>query len=467
MFKIQRPALSPMGYRTTEHPSVSTCDSIRRKYLVLILSAAFLVNLAIVLLVLPQVSSPLTLTYSMNFGDLYDLIAKNIDHGNGYRVDAAMGRTMLREPGYPLFLATVFKIGGYGIQQARLVCALLAFGAAFMLLKLGKKITGDAMTGVLAAIIFLLYPGILVAEARAGIEIPSIFTVLLFMLALYSAVERGSLWRYFAAGLLLGVAVLVRSEVLLFPSFLLVYLLLTARSWVERRRVIGRIAVLAAGAVIVMSPWIIRNYLLVHEFVPTATVAGVAAQEGLYTCETATPSVPFYEGQVEAGIERERVATSLRLPFVGPYYQLFYTPHDEVAFNHALLNHVSTEYRTHPSVLARCAAKNVFFNFWFLGKRPTSTWLNVIVQAPLLALAFGGIMLLWKRGLLPKAGIILLYIVYIPVLHAPIIAHARHSMLIAPFLAILASTCVVWIWRELKMGSPAPASQKVVIATVK
>src|SRR5205823_2298745 len=152
-----------------------------------------------------------------------------------------------------------------------------------------RKITGDTTTALAAALLFLLYPGILVAEARAGIEIPSIFTVLLFMLVLYSAVKKGCLWRYWAAGLLLGVAVLVRSEVLLFPLFLLVYLLVVTRGWVERRKVLERLAVLAFAAAVVMSPWIIRNYLLVREFVPTATVAGVAAQEGLYTCENAAP----------------------------------------------------------------------------------------------------------------------------------------------------------------------------------
>ena len=50
-----------------------------------------------------------------------------------------MGKTMLREPGYPLLLAAVFKLGGYGLQQARLVCVLLAFGAALFLLRLTPK----------------------------------------------------------------------------------------------------------------------------------------------------------------------------------------------------------------------------------------------------------------------------------------------------------------------------------------
>jgi 4-amino-4-deoxy-L-arabinose transferase-like glycosyltransferase len=436
--------------------------AISRKSIVLILFAALLVNAAIVLVGLPKVSQSLALTYSMNFGDLYDLIAKNLEQGNGYRVDANMGLTMLREPGYPLFLAAVFKLGGYGIQTARVACVLLAFGAALMLLPLARKITGDAMTALSAALLFLLYPGTLVAEARAGIEIPFIFTVILFMLALYSAVKKGSLLRYLAAGLLLGVAVMVRSQALLFPLLLFVYLVFTSKSWSERAKIVSRIAALGLGTMLVMSPWIIRNYRLVHKLVPSATVAGVAAQEGLYTCEYAPAGEPFRLAQTEAGFQRAQFAKQLGMPFVGPYYQLFYSPQDEVAFNKALLRGVSTEYRSHPEVLARCTAKNLFFNFWFLGKTRQSMLLNVVVQAPLLTLALAGVVILWKRGLLRKVDIVLLYIFYIPVVQAPIIAHARHSMMIVPFLAILGAVPLVSAWRALRMKiSGAPYQQTV------
>jgi 4-amino-4-deoxy-L-arabinose transferase-like glycosyltransferase len=441
---------------------VSALEPFSRKSTFLILVAALLVNAVIVLMVAPKVRSPLALTYSVSFGDLYDQIARNLYQGNGYRVDPTMGNTMLREPGYPLLLAAVFKLGGYGMQPARLVCVLLAFGAALFLVRLTRKITGDAMIALAAALLFLLYPGTLVAEARAGIEIPSIFTVLLFVLVLYGAVENKSLRRYWAAGLLLGAAVLVRSEVLLFPLVLLGYFLLAARGWVERRKVVERIAVLVLGAVVVVSPWIIRNYVLAHEFVPTATVAGVAAQEGLYTCENATAAEPFWKAQMNAGFEREKLATHLGKPFLGPYYQLFYTPQDEVAFNHALLNHVSAEYRSHPALLAGCAAKNVLFNFWFLGKTRQSVLLNMIVQAPLLGLAIGGTVVLWRRGFLSKAAVILLYILYIPVVHAPIIAHARHSMLIIPFLAILAAVAIVSAWRALRVRKSGAPFQQIV-----
>ncbi len=452
----------------TADAPVPAPQSFSRKFIFLILLAALLANAAIVLVGLQEVgnSGSATSTYSITFGDLYDLIAQNLEHGNGYRVDPAMGKTMLREPGYPLLLAAVFKLGGYGLEQARVVCVVLAFGAALLLLRLTRKITGDATTALVAALLFLLYPGTLVAEARAGIEVPSIFTVLLFVLALYSAVEKQRLWRYLTAGLLLGLAVMVRSEILLFPLLLLVYFLVGAKGWGERGKVFERFAVLGLGAVVVMLPWITRNYLLVHEFVPTATVSGVAAQEGLYTCENAAQGDPFWVAQMKAGFEREELATRLGRPFVGPYYQLFYSPQDELAFNHALLNHVSTEYRSHPALLARCATKNLFFNFWFLGKTRTTVLLNMIAQVPLLGLALAGAVVLWKRGLWHKAGIILLYIVYIPVLHAPIIAHARHSVLIVPFLAILAAVCLVSAWRALRRQDSRVPPQPTVATTL-
>jgi hypothetical protein len=213
---------------------------------------------------------------------------------------------------------------------------------------------------------------------------------------------------------------------------------------------VGAIAVFALGTVVVMSPWIVRNYRLVHSFVPTATISGLAAQAGLYTCENTLPSEPFALADGEAGLERKEIARQLGLPSTGPYFQLFYTPQDELTFYRALLNRVSTEYRSHPELLAGCAARNFFFNFWFLGKTPKSVLLNVLMQAPLLAMALAGVVVLWKRKLLRNAGIILLYILYIPAVHAPIIAEARYSIMIAPFLIILAAVFLVWAWQRVK-----------------
>ena len=421
-----------------------------------LLIVGLLVNTAIVLVVLPGTGgvipdAPGHVAYSLQFGDLYDFIAKNLAQGYGYRVEPYMGDTILREPGYPLLIAAMYKIGGNGNQVPRLACILLAFGAALILLRLTRKITGDRAIALIAALLFLLYPGTLVAEARAGNDIPCVFTMLLFMAALYWAVEKENPWLYGIAGLLLGGAALVRSEVMLFPLFPLAYFLFTSKGWGARCKVVLRMAALAIGTLVAMSPWIIRNYLLVHEFVATDTLGGVAEQEGLYTCEHLSQYDGFYAAQRAAGLERAKVARQLGLQFEGSYYyQFFYTPQDEVKFNHALQNHVVAEYRSHPEVLVGCSAENLFYKFWFLGKTPQATQVNMLVQLPLLVMAFGGVIVLYALELLRKAAIFLLYIVYVPIIHAPVIAHARHSMLVFAFLAVPAAVFLAWAWHVLR-----------------
>jgi 4-amino-4-deoxy-L-arabinose transferase-like glycosyltransferase len=426
------------------------------KYLIVtLLLAGLLVNAVMVLVVLPRLAH--ALNYSLSLGDLYDQIAKSLDEGHGYRVEPNMGKTMLREPVYPLLIAAVFKVSGYGDQGPRCFCILLAFASALMLLRLTQKITGDGVIALTAALLFLLYPWSLIAEARAGNEMPCILGMLLFMLLLYRAAEEGRLLLFGVAGLLLGATTLVRSEVLLFPLFLLPYFLIASKDWEGRGKALLRIAVLAAGAVTVMSPWIVRNYLLVHKFVPTATLSGVAAQEGLYTCEHLPQYGSFMLAQRGAGLERAEIARQLGLPFEGSYYyQVFYTPQDEVKFNSTLLQRVSQEYRRDPGVLVGCSARNLVFKFWFLGKTPTVTRMNMLVQLPLLAVALGGFIVLGKRGLLVKMAVILLYLLYVPMVHAGIIAHARHSMLIAPFLFIPAAVFLAWTWQAVQMKYRRP-----------
>lgn len=414
-----------------------------------ILLAAFFVKAAVLLVVLPAVGDILSPTYAVGFADDYDRLANNIAQGNGYRIEPGLTETMLREPGYPLFLAGVFRLGGYRIEAARLANLLLSVGIAVMMIRLAQSVTEDNLTGLIATLIFLFHPGILIAEARGGVEMLFIVAVMLFMLALHDAVRKGEHWRYFVAGAALGMAVLIRSTPLLFPIFLFLYMFVIENGASRRLRLVSKYLVLVLGMATVMSPWVIRNYALVHEFVPTGTVQGHAAQEGLYTCKRLTIDQGFQKLQGESAAERNKVANELGVPFKGGYYQLFYSAKDEVAFNKKLLQQVAEEYREDPMLLARCVTRNLF-NFWFLGKTWQATGLNILVQLPLLTIALGGVYVLLKRGRLRRVGIMLVFVLYVMAVHLPIIAHTRHSIPIVPFLAILASVSLVTIWREYR-----------------
>lgn len=414
-----------------------------------VLVVAFLLTAAMLFLVLPRLTPAVAPEYGLGFADGYDLIANNLINGHGYRFYPNTSETMLREPGYPLFLAGVFKLAGYSLTTVRWSNWLLTIGIAFLLLRLTLIVTNDRNTSLLATLLFLLYPGTVISEARGGVEILFVFVVLAFMVLLYRAVERKDLWRYFVCGLSLGVVVEVRSTPMVFPFFLLVYLLLFSDRSAPRLKSILNVGVVVLGMAIVMTPWLVRNYLLVHHLVPTATVQGVAVQEGQYTCQHLNFDDEFYAVQIHAGNVRDAIASDLGFHFEGAYYQVFYDAHDEWSFNRILFQRAEREYTDHPALLATCACKNLF-NFWFLGKTWQATRLNMLVQIPLLSLTLIGLYIQWKRGELSRMGIILTFIVCIVLVHLPTIAHARHSMPLVPFLAIPASVSAVSIWLKYR-----------------
>ena len=413
---------------------------------IVVLLAAFVIKAVLIFAVLPIVGQFGSSRYSMGFVDLYDQIANNLVQGIGYRVEPSMSETMIREPGYPFFLASVFRISGYHIEAARLANLLLVCGIAWMMMRLTQRVTDDRATMLIATLLFIFHPGTLISEARGGVEVAFIFVVMLLMLALHRAMERDTFTSYFVAGAGLGAAVLVRSTLLFFPAFLLVYLVLTANGSRKRLKLTLNVAVLTFGMVVVLLPWMIRNYTLVHELVPTATVLGISAQEGQYTCQRLSSGRDFSVLQTEAGQKRNELASRLGVPFKGYYYQLFYTAQDEVAFNKSLLQEVARQYRETPTLLARCVGQNLV-NFWLLGKTHQTTWLNAVLEVPLLVLALGGVYVLGKRGRLQRMGIMLMFVSYVVAVHAPIIAHARYSIPVLPFLMIPVSVSLVSIWR--------------------
>jgi 4-amino-4-deoxy-L-arabinose transferase-like glycosyltransferase len=421
----------------------------RNGAILVILTAAFLLTAAMLFLVLPRVNQGLAFEYIRGFVDGYDLIANNLVQGNGYRFEANTSETMMREPGYPLFLAFAFKIGGYHVGTVRWANWLLTIGIAFLMMRLTQVVTNDRTVSLIATLLFLFYPSTLISEARGGVEIFFTLVVLVFMLSLHHAVAKGNRWRYLVAGLALGVAVQVRSTPVVFPFFLLLYLLVFANGTTERLKAFMNVAVLVLGMTIVMVPWVVRNFMLVHQLVPTASVQGLAIQEGQYTCQHLTFDEDFYAIQSQAGLKRAAIATELGLPFEGPYYQLFYNARDERTFYKILFQRAEKEYVDHPALLAGCACKNLF-NFWFLGKTWHATWLNMLVQVPLLLLAVSGLIVLRKRGQLPGMGIMLTFVVCIVAVHLPIIAHARYSVPLVPFLVIPASVSVVSIWLKYR-----------------
>lgn len=405
---------------------------------------------AMLLLGVPLLQHYAAFRYSIGFADSYNLLSENLANGNGYRWYPDMAGTMTREPGYPLLLAAAFKLGGASIESAYVLNLLLTVGIASMVLVVARRMTADRRVPLIAAVLFLIYPGTLIAEMRAGVEILFIFVGFGFMLALLPAVEKGGAWRYLLAGLALGVVLQVRSTPVIFPALLLLYALLTATGLRERFRTAFQVAILVAGMSLVMVPWVVRNYKLVHELVPFSTIQGLASQEGLYICRNVSFGVDDYQVVRQAGRIRADLAAKLGMRFEGvDYFQMFYDARDELAFNRILVETTRKEFARNPALLVSCAGKNLF-NFWFLGKTWNITKLNILLQTPILAMVSYGLMIVWRRGDLRKMALLLIYAASIGITHLFVIAEARYSIPVLAFLSIPAGTALAAVWDRIR-----------------
>jgi len=214
----------------------------------------------------------------------YDMLARSIVAGNGYRWYAeedlaqiqryiSMERpadydprgvlTSFRAPGYPAFLALVYAVsGGVGTHRffaARLAQALLGATLAPLSWALAWWIGFEERVGRWAAIIVAAFPLLLVyplALASENLFVPLLMLALVLVLR---AGEQGRARRSALAGLVLGLAALTRSVV---TGFVPLAALWAWRAGGEKHTGLRNGLVLTLCFLLVTVPWAVRNTLL-------------------------------------------------------------------------------------------------------------------------------------------------------------------------------------------------------------
>lgn len=136
---------------------------------------------------------------------------------------------------------------------------------------LGRRI-GDWRVGLGAAALAALYPHFIVSDGDLLSE--PLYGVLVggLLLLSYQFTDRLTGRRAFVLGVVVGLAALTREEALWFIPVLLVPL-----AWKAGRNRL-RLSILAVlGAVVVIAPWTVRNYVAFDQFVPVANSGAVIA----------------------------------------------------------------------------------------------------------------------------------------------------------------------------------------------
>lgn len=245
-------------------------------------------------------------------GRVYAQIARNVleQHVYSHETEPPYVPTLIRLPGYPLFIAGIYSIFGHGDNTAVRViqalidtatCALIALVAFFWEPDERRKRRSSIAALALAAVC----PFTTIYVATILTETPTVFFAvamcLTATLALRATKQRRVLGLWVATGLVAGVSVLFRPDSGLFAlaiGITLVASMLGRSSDVKlstkREELLYRSArasylgaVFSLAFCLVLVPWTIRNFRVFHLFQPLAPahaeMPGEFVPRGYYT----------------------------------------------------------------------------------------------------------------------------------------------------------------------------------------
>lgn len=254
---------------------------------VLLLTAAFCIRVSIAR-ILPN-DAP-------DDGTVYDQMARNLvaQHVYSHDTEPPYAPSLIRVPGYPLFLAAVYSVSNNDKTAVRIVQALMDTATCAMIALLAfywepdeKRKRSSALAAlVLAAVcpFTTIYVATILSETLTMFL--AMAMTLTGTLALTANSQRKVLLLWIATGLIAGIAVLVRPDSGLFALALGLTLVVNTlgraaevKLKTKREELLFRTArtsylgaVFSLAFCLALVPWTIRNYRVFHFFQPIASV---------------------------------------------------------------------------------------------------------------------------------------------------------------------------------------------------
>ncbi len=283
----------------------------RLPWLPVILVAALAVRMGAAIVVQKRVDRSGSLCLIAGDAEGYWMLARHIAHGEDFAIYDPP-RYVERMPGFPLLLAAGMKLLGENALALRLLLAAVGTLACGLVFCLGRELV-DRTTGLIACLLAAISPTFIVFSVLLLSETLFATMLLASLLALarlmradqrdrYRAIpgdskrlgrfDTASAWRAIVAGVLCGMATLVR------PTWILVgpacALIDVVRSRLAARQLV-QAGLLLLGLVAILAPWTIRNGRVTGHFVPTTLWMGPSLYDGLSPQATGDSDMRFIE----------------------------------------------------------------------------------------------------------------------------------------------------------------------------
>lgn len=196
----------------------------------------------------------------------YHFAAVNMLEGRGYSHfnSPPYPPSFYKPPVYSIFLAIIYKIFGINLNTVRIIQAILDTAGCLLLFFIlcnyfKEKIAFAGLALAAFCPVTAVYTNLLNPESL------TVFFMILSLWLLSKSGRSGNPWLFFAIGIS---TVLMGYSRLEFFGFVFIfggYLILTQ---IKKEKVFKKIAAYSLGVMVVMTPWIVRNYYLTGKFIP-------------------------------------------------------------------------------------------------------------------------------------------------------------------------------------------------------
>lgn len=234
--------------------------------------ALFVLPRAAILLIAPAPTSDAAWYYSR---------AEMLASGLGYLGDHG-APTAYWPPGWPLALSAVFRLFGVSVASVGLFNLACAALSGWLLYDLARRIAGSEAAGRIALLLYAIYPN---AIGYVPLALTEVFYTTLLLAVCWLLVARRSAAAFVLAGLVLGLATLVKAQTLVVvPLILAIELLRLPDFWRNAWRRVPlaglRFVLLIALAGVVVAPWTLRNQAALGHTVLVSTNGGITLFTG-------------------------------------------------------------------------------------------------------------------------------------------------------------------------------------------
>lgn len=356
--------------------------------------------------------------------DGFGLIAQSIATKGYFTYYPGTEPTINRGPLYPALVAvTMFFSGGRYPQPAQAMQAVLFGITCALVVRLTARV-GTRRAAIFAGMATAVHPFAIWYTSRIWVETPATLFFTASVLAAVALANNPSAVRASLLGVLLGLASLTKGLFLAFGVLSPLVLTLVIRPAVPLRHA----AVVVLVAFCVVAPWTLRNFGVAQRLIPVHTNVGFACLLG-DTFIDHFPQTGFSLSTLHrAGAREIEEVVGARSARKNAQWK------EELSEDRTCIAQSFKRYKKNPLFLF----KKIIFNgvlFWTLSDTPTKSLIVSAMQIPLLVLSTIAFAWIVKgRGLRTSETVPFLMATAYYLLHLPVIACARYSVVITPVL---------------------------------